>query len=664
MNKPDRHGEGNPRFADELRFPAAVRAQGRRLLNDLVSHGKACGLRTLAVLRMSSATRHIPNRLHSLCRSLTETCERAEPRFMALGEDLQAIYSGMASVTGRIQGSLETFGANSEHSPLQEIQALSQSSFRKMQSGQERIAEKLRQVESMESSLKDLLRGCPEMERIALLLRMVSMNMGIESARIRGAAELFQVVSEDVNQLSREMSDQVTRSQQDLMTSRSAQDEARRGITSGLEDLKTLGAEAKTAVDQAAEESGRIVELSLETLREADRRSSAVSREVGEVVVSLQFHDSMSQRVGHVIEALEDARDLCSRGGNGNGSQHTGVSWGSIHTILRIQGAQLERVAREIHATHGTQKQALAGIEEAVQGLEHMLQDLVNTECRGGDHENPFEGLRSTLQGLKTLLDQGHSLSGHMEEAAEDASQTAARVQECVEGISRVTYRLRIIALNAIVKAAHLDGGGSTLEVLSQEIQRMADVAGTLVDRMNQALKGLLTGADDLREGSGDTDSRAAGSFQRNMDAGMDAVARAWTAFQEESKQALDQSSYLRVRLRDMQEQLDFLPQLAERFLGQRAELQDAEEALAPWSETETGHGEDHAARLAERYTMEMERDTHQEILLGATSAPGVEGDVSPSLDGSDSDAPGDDTDPQGETPQEENNLGDNVELF
>jgi len=576
------------------------------------------GRQARALLWNPSSKVPLSDRLDAVCRSLSKACERAEPRFLEVGQGLQSVYAGVSSTTSRIQDALEEFGADSRQGVLGRIAELTESAFDRMKSCQQEIGKRLERVEAMEGSLEGLLRGCQEMERLALLLRMVSMNMGIESACCHGASDLFGVVSEDVNRLSGEITREVEVSHTELTNSRSIQGRARKEISMGLARLAALAGDAEATVEAAAGETRRIVELSLGILRDADRRSKAVTGQVGDVVVALQFHDNMNQRAQHVVEALEDAQTFFREGVDGHGCRPKEERLRRAHAIVRLQGAQVERMVEEILAVHGHQQKALDAIRVEVEGLGSGLRDLWK-EDTNEEGVDPFHGLQHSLDDLKTLSGEGDALSRRMEASAGAASRTVVRVRECIAGIRAVTYRLRVISLNAIVKAGRLNGDGATLDVLSQEVQRLADSAGEYVIHMTDILQTLAFGAEALGdEGPGEKDEEV--SPDVFADRCVREVTLAWQGFQAASREALDQSRELVRMLSGMEERLAFLPRLAELFQAQRKELDALETALASYAPGAEDLSNDSMSRLSDRYTMESERDTHKTALGGASS--------------------------------------------
>lgn len=614
--------------------------------------------------RKLTAIKGFASRLDTVSDALDAICSEAEPSFIALGEGLQDVHSEITNVMHRIKNALEEFESDSDNSILRHIEAVSESSFLQMRACHAGITDKLEHIKSMSDSLGNLLKKCPEIEKQALLLRVVGLNIGIESARSSGATELFQLVAEDVTSLSNEMSEQAEISQRDLMDSQNIQSKALKNIGEGLADFRNLARKAKAAVDKASVEIRKIITISMETLQEADRRSHLISSEVGEVVVSLQFHDNMSQRIAHTVEALQDAKNLFSDAAKDR-QKRSKALWGSTHSIVQLQMAQLHGVSQQIRTTHAAQEKALLQIAQEVTNLKDHLIRLAGEEGEAAETtgQGPFEGLQNALQDLYSLLGKEDSLASRMEDTAESASRTAERIMECVTDISGIAYRLRIIALNSIVRASQLNGGGDTLDVLSQEIQRLSYVTGEVVERMDSVLDGLRSNAAALK-----SEVQVSDALGEKTETGGDPdnaterVTRAWQRFREESAQAIARCKSLETVLGGMLEKLDFLPPLAANLETQSAELEAVITSLSTRATPEDIQEAHHTARLSERYTMETERDTHRDFL---EEIPASDGELVPAggIAGSMEAELFEETD--GEEPAgEKDDFGDNVELF
>lgn len=71
-----------------------------------------------------------------------------------------------------------------------------------------------------------------------------------------------------------------------------------RSVSENLLKLRAVSGQAESGIANAFGEIERLVQSAALMVEEAGETSRVMSRTVGEVVVSLQFHDSMSQRLG------------------------------------------------------------------------------------------------------------------------------------------------------------------------------------------------------------------------------------------------------------------------------------------------------------------------------------------------------------------------------
>ena len=229
-----------------------------------------------------------------------------------------------------------------------------------------------------------------------------------------------------------------------------------------------------------------------------------------------------------------------------------------------------------------------------------------------------------------------------VETAATEASDTADQLTELMGQVDAIGFETHLIALNAIIKAAHLDAGGRPLEILAQEVKILSDRTGAFVTDVKEILNAVVESR--LDETPMPDESRHGGTAVEAADSrtyGIDEIADAYARFGSGSEAAAGAAESLRKALAEAPARLTFLEDLAQALAADLEIIEAASRDLEPWADPAGTAGSEETRRLAERYTMQQERGIHHEMLKTGENTPAE-------------DAAG----------TSEPDLGDNVELF
>jgi methyl-accepting chemotaxis protein len=181
----------------------------------------------------------------------------------------------------------------------------------------ERLLERVENVrrQSMKTAQKmdDIERGMKRVEKILLRIdsisnstKILALNARIEAARAGAQGRAFAVVAGETSKVAaeaagtgqaiREIVQQVSRDVSQIST-----------------DLRAAAASNEEEAKASQDEVGKAFHLLAATHEEmqrsvqsAVRGSEEVAEDVARAVVGLQFQDAVSQRVGHVVEALQE----------------------------------------------------------------------------------------------------------------------------------------------------------------------------------------------------------------------------------------------------------------------------------------------------------------------------------------------------------------------
>ncbi|MBF0526450.1 MAG: methyl-accepting chemotaxis protein, partial [Deltaproteobacteria bacterium] len=433
---------------------------------------------------------------------------------------------------------------------------------------------------------------------------------------------------------------------------------------------------AEKSVIDAAGEMDRLVNLSMAALARAGAHSQNISSQAGEIVMAIQFHDITRQQVEHIITALHEVAQLC----RGNTSEPDREVSGPEHlgrgqAILKVQAAQLRQVIVEINAVY----QRMAG---AFDGISREVGELVsNTSGVSREHpgdktlEQSFGALKKGLGFLQQLLGRGRELIDRMRETARHASDASSLLSRHVSEVRNINTDLHIKALNAIIKSIHLSDQGRTLEVLAQQVTTLSEQSGGFVSEVVEAIESVtdLAGRLGGEPGAGTGRDALEGRMTRAaLEAGLNDISIAFQQITDATAEAGQGAETLRADISHKISSLSFLSEFATLLSGHCDRLETMTEMLNPWALDQGDQTVREIDQHLQRYTMESERQIHlqvtggvAEVAAAATAAPLIE-DFGADQNTTEVELfePSPPASPEDEKPKDDEDFGDNVELF
>ena len=604
---------------------------------------------------LNDHSKEISKQLPAMSKDLEVACRSVEPHFIQIGKELQAIYKDATGLRKQVLDSVNLIGGKKEGGLLIQLRELAQDALAELGSCQNEVIEKSAQIKMVTEHLSSLLNMCNLVEKVALQLRIVGLNIDIESSRSAESAELFSVVARDTGELSRKMKSISEDSHDALKSALAVQRSAYGNISEGLEELDHLGGNARKTVLSAVQEIEKLMASTLKVVEQASEHSRKISRHVADIVVAVQFHDSMSQRVEHIIKTLHDVERILNNEPLKEGAVDSNEKLDDAFLILELQSAQLKEIVVEIEAVY---EKSVRSFDEIFKEIEALLEHLFNISTGGEkdpDQEgivgNPFNRLRSSFGYLNEILHKGQTLMGPMRHAASQASDTVDQVSESVRDIQGIGFETHLMSLNAIINAAHLGERGGALEVLAQEVKQSSDQSGAFVEGVDELLESVMAMAEKLR------DQRANDKTEEKilLSSSIEEITQAYNRFIKSSRVAHQQAEDLKNAISKTKDSLDFLPSLAERLKGYLCRLKGIVQILNPFGIKERRVSEEEAEEIVRRYSMEKERDVHEKSLYGPTFR------LSKKVGG---DAVFDEGAAKAKENKEINGIEDNIELF
>lgn len=598
--------------------------------------------------------------LSGLIESLEAVCTNAEPNFMRLGRELESVCSQADDLTRHTFETVNRIGGESDQGVLIRVGDLARQSFSNFGICHAQVAENLAHVSAIIGYLGELRTECETLAKISMFLSAIGFNIGVESSRTVKSADMFTVVSQQIRELSEKITKIARTIRENTETTQFGQISVHSKISEDLDQLGTLADEAQEVAEHSIRKIEQLMDFSLNTLEEAGTHAREISRQVGEIVAGIQIHDSMNQRVQHIIQALHQFESLVyPQAGPWEHGRKEPEKLSLAYSILNLQQEHLRQVIFDVDRVYQKTIQAFGRIHSEIDRLTHSLSSFGLTgEAETAREEDSFSGLRSVLLHFHSLLGQGNSLVERIHKTAAEATDTAANLSNDIGRVREISFEMHLLALNAIIKAAHLDHEGMSLEVLAQEVKTLSDQSKSFVSHVSGVLERISGSVEKMGifflENTGDDGTGG-------PDIGSEDISSAYTQFRADSSDAFQRAESLNTAISQIISGLEFFPNLSDELRKYLCQIDRIAEIMGMPAVPDMEMLITETDKLAKKYTMQQERGVHESFLdYHEQNAFKMFPD---SPDGPAADA--DETFPdQTSQVSDDEDFGDNVELF
>jgi hypothetical protein len=553
---------------------------------------------------------------------------RTDSSFLTLGQDMQVLYGKTTELTGKIHGSATIISGNEEEGVLSRLGQSITGALAELKTRQDEVNSNLQQVAMVSKGMNDFHAMCPTLEQIAKFLRIIGLNICVECAQSPEASSLFMTNAEEIKNFAEDVIQINKDIRDDSQQTRDVLVSLHKNISTSLTRIQNLSSNAAQIVEEAFFKIQQLMDLSLAAMDQASTHSGKISGQVGEIVMAIQFHDNMSQRIEHIHTALHEASYRCSAEDKSKSDTDDMVErLAEVHAITVIQAGQIKEVIGGIEDVFQSNRQAFAEIGNEVAGLAEILISLTaggeqpQASFKGKQQEDSFTTLQSALHELRQLLDYGTEQMGLIQEANTEASDTAVRLENHIDLLRRISDDTHIKALNSIILAHHLGPSGRTIEILAKEIKEIAIQSNCFVTDVEKVYQVVSKAITTLQISSGEK-TAPADTHSVLLHTNIQDTTTAYHNFVNDSRAALEFAHDLDTEITQISDGLDFLPTLAEVLRDNLTILDRLTEQLSPWAGQMSAEARAEAARMADRYTMDEERVIHQQV-FGETEDSG-----------------------------------------
>lgn len=568
-------------------------------------------------------------RFARLAAATTTIRRRTEPGFLQLARELSLLHEGAAELSRTTREHVTSLRDVLERNQLAGGEAAR--ALETLQRGMGEAEGRLRMLRRASKAIHRLRGQGKRMERLASFLEVCGYGFAVETSRNPASQSAFsgfvaelRTLAGKVGMLGAAMAEQAESAQYES-------ERLDRAMTAGLAELDELTAHAERTVRETAARVEKVLQASWTALQEAERDTALIAAHANAAVYHLQFGDIVRQKLEHVAAAFEEAAP-----------EQAGQ-------VLAVEAGQLELAGEEIASARRRLDEAFAGLAEDARRLAGTIGRAGGRSEDDGAEKDPLEELGAAFARIEELERRGSQLCADARATYGRAVETAGRLSHHMAEVDEINRRMHIQALNAIVKTALLGEDGRTLEVLSVHVQQVFGESSELAAESVGMIEELHTDADGSPAEDAPSEGAAA-TLRRDLGQ----LARVRDELRRAMREAEAGSERQNAVLEQARQSLDFLSEMETEVAALRQETAEARRSAPGAAQEASGDSVD----LVGRYTIESEREVHRRMTQAGDPAQPPE-DAPAGAEPEDGFI-----DPPPAAAAQEEDLGDNVELF
>jgi hypothetical protein len=367
---------------------------------------------------------------------------------------------------------------------------------------------------------------------------------------------------------------------------------------------------------QAHQDSARV------WAEEAGQQFETFQRQVGDMVMGLQFHDIVRQRLEHIGSSIERLLRIVTEGRLSEDGEalSPGRRRHAAQTIARLEAAQLEYVGVETLGEMSKVQRTVTDLAATAALTEQRFSAVTSGRQDEATQDSLLVTLELEASAIERLLHEQQANRERMLAGLAEGVEHARTIAAMVDRLKRLQDEIRIAGLNAIIKSTNLGPNGDALQTIARQMSshsvQIRQASALLLDRGAGMESTSATLTRDILE--------PAGARAQELSCRLAETVARLRAKEEEVSAAQAQ---VRRLLRGIAPALKLhagFEQVRDRghalMLAAAAELDAVSAEFGPAEESEPWPELD--AMLLSRYTMQREREVHASASGGTPTAP------------------------------------------
>jgi len=588
----------------------------------------------------------INGKLNLFDLQIHEIIEFSEREFIVIGEKLQNFHSEAKEITLLSSSLTNSMSGEVIGKSIAELQDMLLRINNYLAGIKDKFESGKNKLEIVCRILNEISEKTTYFQYIVKHLRILGISTKIESARLGADEQGFNTLADNVDNLSEKITDKSHSIREKVISLIKSASQVRHTILnlSGLEheNSNTIITNSKKSLDSLISQ----YKLSSSQVSKLSTHSEKISKDIGQIVISIQYHDITKQQLEHVRDAFKElnsnSKKTSKKSGRGNASnEYLKV----VHNACRLQNAQLIHSKDDLCQATEKMLSSLSNIGNNVSGIYSELSGLFE---EGNLKQNSvLNEIERNLISVSETLTKNSEVEGRLVLSIGTVAKTINELSSYVDEIGSIGTEIELIALNGSIKAARTGEDGAPMGIIAESIQKLSKEAKEQTANIVETLSKVTVIANELYNelaiGTGNNSDTELNVMTENISTLLKLISK----YDIENKTSLgkikNKVKQLFTNIENTANSVKIHSKFKEFVEGLSSELVKIMQDTNP-GENMTDRSErlDH---FQDKYTMKSERDIYNKIVILPDSKP---------------------TEPNNDenTSSGKNGLGDNVELF
>lgn len=444
--------------------------------------------------------------LSEACFGIKGIIPSSEKDFLAIGDYLSAFADRAGRIYETACTASQLVGTDTIKDTTAKLRRILEAAASGAASAQDDLRENIATLKEMIAQISKIAVDLAHFARSLKRLRALGISTRIESSRFRDARFRFESLADEV-----ERSASVIESRHREMC---GQVSTLSGAMTGVfnKALKTYGSQDANAALileklhlslDSLEERQAVASAAMESL--SDRSNDLVAN-ISEVIMSLQFHDICRQQMEHVGQTIEDLVSSLKIEDHRTEDRteektSSASSPASAYRVCKLQLAQLSYTKQTIIEAV---ERIIDSMDRIADSIDSMNRDIRTMLLSDGDKGNSYLlRLQEGAEDVLTLVEENRKTGDQLGNAISSVTDTSSSISESVWAIQDIVDDIKLLSLNARIKAAMAGQEGRAVSVLSEAIEQLAGDMNKVSEDLSCSFSTLLRGASELESRCG-----------------------------------------------------------------------------------------------------------------------------------------------------------------
>jgi hypothetical protein len=601
----------------------------KKMVGKLVKPIASPFVQIAAICRLIGFRNRSLNRLAQIGKDLLIAGRSSEAEFLDLGEKLQSFSYRSAEIAKTCSAIADQF-TGLEISGTIDLSRDISAHARQIEDRSGKATEVIGDILESISTLQHHLHG---FRNIIMSLRVLCISIKIESARVGDEESGFGILGENVAKMIFE----VESHQGQLMV-----------LSESLRQFLVQTVAHVSSLDKTRNEQARIIlehtlsnlqaltekhEQSSKTATEIKARYEGIAQSVSGIVSSMQIHDITRQRMEHSATSLlgltgkrnqEAEEAIEAEAGKNFLARLRERVWPTSKSPLLMSGRICMLQKEQLRGASEQLVEAVETIIENMKNIASLISEVVeHSKALAGDTKGVGETFLAGIE--NSVLSTESAFSGYAQAKDELATAIASvgsalnDMRSFAAEIQGIGSKMKLIGLNAVVKAAHMKEEGTALGVLAEAMHHLSKESVQCIESVYESLSGIAATAAKITieaQGAQAESASDVDSMTNELKARVSGLRKAGETAFSMLEGANSGGQALSSEMRLTAAGIDVHRQIAEAIHSKIIELEEiAERFPMDLSEQAASGTGDYLKSLEGSYTMQAQRQVHQALM-------------------------------------------------